>query len=140
MRRLAGEQERKTIREGGKRLRLVVAGDSTNAEKVVFSFEHFGGKSHGFDSESSEFKALVQHLKILSSMTWQEIQNSSRHKLGSETIPRGQIREPIPPCLPEKNAVLSFRYSGMKPFIGIRNGRVLDVLYIDPSMDIYDHS
>ena len=109
---------------------------STNNQKLVFSFEHFGEKTHGLDCESEEFKSLIKHLRILSKMTWQQVQESDRHKLGSEEIKTEQIKESVPTS---KEKVLSFRYSSKKPFIGERIDQVLNIYYIDPSFDLYDH-
>lgn len=112
---------------------------STNAQKVVFSFEHFAENKHGLDCEISELKQLIKHLKTLSAMTWQEVQNSYRHGLGSETIPISEIKDSIPPCYSDKNNLLSFRYNGKKPLIGNRNNNVLEIIFIDPNFDLYKH-
>ena len=109
---------------------------STNDKRVVFSFEHFGDKTHGLECAAEEFKCLIKHLKSLSKMTWQQIQGSGRHQLGSEEITVSEIREPISTT---KEKVLSFRYSGKKPFIGERKDQILDIYYIDPNFDLYDH-
>ena len=111
--------------------------ESTNNKQVVFSFQHFGDKTHGLECEAEEFKSLVKHLKQLSSMTWQQIQGSGRHQSGSEEITVSKIREPITTT---KDKVLAFRYSGKKPFIGERKDQILYIYYIDPNFDLYDHS
>ena len=136
--KLKSDSKQKDLETKNKRKKLVVnEGLSTNSQKVVFSFENFGEKSHGLECNPEEFKNLVRHLKILSKMTWQQVQESDRHKLGSEEINVSEIRESVPTS---KDKVLSFRYSGMKPFIGERKNQVLDVYYIDPSFDLYDHN
>lgn len=110
--------------------------ESTNNRKVVFSFSDFGEKSHGFDCDAEEFKSLIKHLKTLSKMTWQEVQNSGRHQLGSEQIKKDQIKEPVPTL---NDFALSFRYEAKKCFIGERENQILKIFYIDPSFNIYKH-
>lgn len=112
---------------------------STNGEKVVISFEHFAEDAHGLGEESAEFRELIGHLRKLCSMTWQQVQNSQRHGLGSEKIPKSEIRESIPQCHSDRDSFLSFRYGSGKPMVGVRSGRVLDLIYIDPNFDLYEH-
>ena len=127
------------IREKGTKLSLSDKIGSSNNEKVVFSFEHLADSGHGLECEPVEFKELIRHLKTVSSMTWQQVQDADRHGLGSEKIPKKEITEEIPPCHADREFFLSFRYSGNKPFVGIRSDRVLDVLYLDPNFDLYRH-
>lgn len=135
--KLKSASRQKDLETKHTRKKLVVSeGISTNSQKVVFSFENFGEKSHGLDCDSEEFKNLIRHLKTLSKMSWQQVQESDRHKLGSEEINVSEIRENVPTS---KDKVLSFRYFGMKPFIGERKNQVLDIYYIDPAFDLYDH-
>ncbi len=119
--------------------RETVVSVSTNNEKVVFSFENFSANLHGLDCSAEEFKQLVKHLKILSSTTWQTVQNSPRHGLGSEIINVNELSENLPVCYNNKKEVLAFRYGGRKAFVGIRNEQVLDILFIDPTFDLYNH-
>lgn len=110
----------------------------TFEENIVFSFKYFGEKKHGFDCEPQEFKKLIKHLKGLSNLTWQQVQKTGRHELGSEIISQKQIKETIPDCYSKKN-ILAFRYAEKKPFLGVRENNTLQILYLDPKFDIYNH-
>ncbi len=78
--KLKSASRQKDLETKHTRKKLVVSeGISTNSQKVFFSFEKFGEKSHGLDCDSEEFKNLIRHLKTLSKMSWQQVQESDRH-------------------------------------------------------------
>lgn len=121
------------------RERLLTVSESTNGLCPVFSFKNFSSGDFGLNCESNEFKELVSHLRTLGNITWQQIQNSYRHGLGSEEIKSAELKVTVPECYGNPENVLAFRYSGKKAFLGIRNGQVLDILFIDPKFTIYNH-
>lgn len=112
---------------------------STNNKEIVFSFKNFNEKSHGLNFDADEFKALIKHFVVLSKLTWQQVQNAGKHQLGHEKIKTEQLKETLPSEYYDIKEVLSFRYSEGKPFVGIRNQQILDVLFIDPNFDLYKH-
>jgi hypothetical protein len=84
--------------------------------------------------------AFAQTLQRLASSRWQDLITAPRHGQGSELIPRGAIRAPVPPQFEGEDRFMVFRYSGMHPMAGIRIQDVYHVLWIEPEMgDLYDH-
>jgi hypothetical protein len=69
-------------------------------------------------------------------MTWQQVTQSDRHKMGSETIPREQLKCPLPP-LSEDVTMLVFRFAGMMPMICFRDAAVLHILWLDCDHSAY---
>jgi hypothetical protein len=72
-------------------------------------------------------------------MTWLEIKQAPRHGLGAEKIHKGVIRCPIPARVSEDATLLAIRYNGMHPMIGYRDGRIFHILFMDHTMDLYNH-
>lgn len=119
------------------------AASSPESERLppVFSFENMAGDT-GYSVEccdSEHRAALVSKLFTLSRMTWFEIKNAHRHGLGTEKIDRGSIRCPIPLKVSEDVTLLAIRYNGMHPMVGYRDGRIFYILFLDQTMDLYNH-
>jgi hypothetical protein len=72
-------------------------------------------------------------------MTWLQIKQAPRHGLGTEKIARNAIRRPIPTKVTEDVDLLALRYNGMTPMVGYRDGRTFYILFLDHTMDVYDH-
>lgn len=83
--------------------------------------------------------ALSSRLFRLSQMTWLEIKNAGRHQLGSEKIPRHAIHVGIPEKVTADTDLLALRYHGKAPMIGFRDGRIFYIIFLDHTMDVYDH-
>lgn len=112
------------------------SGGSTQNHLVQFSFRYFHEDCLGTCAHD-ELIAFSKRLKKLSAMTWQQVHQSDRHALGSEKIPRDQLRVP---CLLSEDVteVLSFRYGyGMNPMLGHREGAVLHVLWVSHGHEVY---
>ena len=93
------------------------------------------------DHLSPELKAdFADALYRRSRITWLEIKQSNRHKLGTELIPVGQIKPSMPPRFGDLKQVTVFRYSGLRSMIGHRVNDVFHVLWIERNFgDVYDH-
>ncbi|MBT9312156.1 hypothetical protein [Leptothoe kymatousa] len=78
-------------------------------------------------------------LRKLSEMTWKEIKSAPRHGLGHEKISRNSIQESIPSHITDDVTFLAFRFSGMKPMVGYRSGRIFYVIWLDKDFTLYDH-
>lgn len=79
---------------------------------------------------------LAATLSDLSKRTWKELKTLHRHKGGFEIIRQ------LAPELPEKwqgALPIAFRFSGMKPVIGVRDRQVFHIIWIDPAMKKYRH-
>ena len=63
-----------------------------------------------------------------------------RHGQGSELIPAGDIRAPIPARFEAEPKFMVFRYHGKLPMAGVRVDDVYHVLWIEPEFGrLYDH-
>jgi hypothetical protein len=74
-----------------------------------------------------------------SQLTWIQLQLTPRHGLGSEKIARAAIRPIIPDIAKGVEFFLAFRFSGMKPMVGMRRGAVFHVLWLDRDFSVYPH-
>jgi hypothetical protein len=83
--------------------------------------------------------ALIDSLNTLSQLTWKQVHTLDRHKLGFETIPRKDLRFPIPAGIGQDVRFSVFRFSGMKPMIGFRRSGVFFILWLDYDFSAYDH-
>jgi hypothetical protein len=88
------------------------------------------------DQQAMQF---ADRMKRLCSMTWQQIQNAHRHKLGTEIIDRSAIKVAIPRHITPDVDLLAFRCFGLAPMIGYRDQEVFFVLWFDPDFKVYDH-
>lgn len=89
------------------------------------------------DDKRADFAIALQNR---ANMTWREIIMAPRHGLGSENIPRYQIRAPIPAGFEDAEQFLVLRYSGRLPMAGVRVQDVYHILWIEPNFgDLYDH-
>lgn len=71
---------------------------------------------------------------------WVELVQHHRHGLGSEKIPRREIKPAIPEHLQAEDHYLVFRHEGNLPFVGFRSGDVFHVLWVEREYnDLYDH-
>lgn len=106
----------------------------------VFCFRYLVRGYDMADCNEAELAALLQQMGRLSLLTWQDVQLAPRHGLGSEKIARTSINAPIPGAVTEDvKAFLAFRFQGLKPFVGFRNGYVFHVLWIDNKFRVYAH-
>lgn len=114
---------------------------SDNDQRPVFSFEHMPqGSGWSVNCCQLEDRAqLSAKLYQLSSLTWMQISQAPRHGLGTEIIPRNQIASPVPSSVTEDTSLLAFRFSGKKPMVGYRDGRVFHVLWLDWNFSLYPH-
>lgn len=107
----------------------------------VFSLEHLQ-RSHCVSTitDRSERGLFMDALLTLSRLSWAQINSAPRHGLGTEKMPADQIKAKIPSCVTDDVNLLVFRWKGKLPFVGFRDGRVLNILWIEQKFgDLYDH-
>jgi hypothetical protein len=107
----------------------------------IFSLEHLQ-RSHCVSAiaDRSERGLFMDALLTLSRLSWAQINSAPRHGLGTERMPADQIKVKIPPCVTDDVNLLVFRWKGKLPFVGFRDGRVLNILWIEQNFgDLYDH-
>jgi len=59
--------------------------------------------------------------------------------MGFEMLEQGRIRVPLPPGLTPDQKLHVFRYNGLAPMIGVREGGTYFVLLLDHNFTCYDH-
>jgi hypothetical protein len=114
----------------------------TSPEKAppVFSLRYLEGEYCITKCEKDDQAAFALKLLRLSKLTWSQIQSQDRHKLGYEKIARDAIKESIPKFITEDVNFIAFRFSGMKPMVGYRDGAIFYVIWLDRNFTLYDHS
>jgi hypothetical protein len=124
--------------------KALIQSDKPRVERInypVFCFKYLHKDYHIDKCTPEEKKKLIEHIVSLSSMTWEQLQLSPRHALGSEKISPQSIKASIPSdyMSEEVNTLLAFRFDGKKPFVGFRNGFIFHVFYIDRDFTLYSH-
>ncbi|RZT56963.1 hypothetical protein EV283_1020 [Sphingomonas sp. BK036] len=113
----------------------------TNMQRPIFSFEYMkeGGGYSVECCEQEDRSQFALRLHKLGRMTWAEIGNAPRHGLGTEKIARSSMSVALPPVVTQDTNLLAIRFSGKKPMIGFRDGRVFHVLFLDKDFTAYGH-
>jgi hypothetical protein len=109
--------------------------------RPLFSFEHIQNGDFCITCcETSEKAALSDKLYRLSQLTWADIKQQHRHKLGFEKISRSSITAEIPPHITPDMDLIAFRFDGMKAMVGYRQLAVFHILWLDRTFKLYPHS
>ena len=108
-------------------------------DKPIFSF-HYLQDSHCISRCNTKQKvAFTDTMRLLSKLTWQEIKSSYRHGLGSEKIPRYRFFTTIPNQVADDEALLSIRFYGKAPMVGIRRKQIFHIIWFDIDFNVYNH-
>nr|MDP2190784.1 hypothetical protein [Rhodoferax sp.] len=89
--------------------------------------------------DDSETRSFADKVRILTGKLWTEINGMPRHGLGFEQISRNSLQVAVPEHLTDDVNIIAFRFSGLKPMIGYRDGPVFYVLWFDRAFDCYRH-
>ncbi len=84
-----------------------------------------------------EKAALVDTFYQLSQLTWSQIKASPRHGLGYEKIDRKSIKSSIPVHIKDDVNLIAFRFCGMAPMVGYRDGSVFYIIWLDRDFTLY---
>lgn len=106
----------------------------TNDQYPVFCLHHWINAS---DCDKDDRASLVEKLRLLSQLTWQEIQSKDKHSLGCERVPRKCIKIPLPNVAERVERLHVFRYHAKFPMICMREGATLRILYLDRNHTAY---
>lgn len=87
-----------------------------------------------------EKSALIDTLYQLSQLTWSQIQASPRHGLGYEKIEQSAIKSSIPSHITADVNLIAFRFCGMAPMVGYRDGAIFYIIWLDRDFTLYSHS
>lgn len=110
------------------------------AERPVFSFHYMVRGYCIEDCLEQEKSALADALWRRSQLSWLALGQAAHHALGYEKIKQDAIKTPIPPHVTPDMTLIAFRYNGLKPMIGYRERDVFHILWVDPHLEVYDHS
>jgi hypothetical protein len=115
---------------------------SSSSEQMtpVFSLEHHvkTGKYSLRTCDPQSKTALIDKLYELSQLSWGQIRQAPRHGVGYEKIESKNINAAIPKHLHEKSFI-AFRYKGLAPMVGFREGVIFHLVWLDSGLDLYDH-
>jgi len=111
-----------------------------NKRTPVFCLHHLQ-KDFDVSSLSKEQQAdFALSLEMRAKMTWQDIIQSGRHKLGREQLPSTAIRARIPTAFQDADKFMVLRYNGKVPMVGVRANEVFHVIWIAKNFnELYDH-
>ena len=113
-----------------------------NRLPILFSLERAQPGNFSFTKLNPANKsAFAEAIFKRRNLTWNEIQQTHRHKLGYEKISISAIkRVNIPKFITEDNhTLIAFRYNEMKAMVGYRIKNIFYVLWFDRSFKLYDH-
>ena len=107
-----------------------------------FSFRHLSDNDRfKFDAcDTNEKCGIWDKLRILSQLTWQQIEHDKRHGNGTETLAKSAIRTSIPDCIDKAPVILAFHATGNVPIVGFRDEAVFYIVWLDPKRKLYKHS
>lgn len=107
-------------------------------EPPVFCFRYLD-KTHGLERCNKDEKvALISTLYKLSRFSWRQLRLAPRHGVGDERIDRSSFRVAIPQHITEDD-LLAFRFSGLAPMVGYRDGAIFRIVWLDRSFRVYTH-
>lgn len=109
-------------------------------EPPLFSLRYLQKDYSLSQCTKDEKAAFADTLYQLSQLTWSQIKASSRHGLGYEKIDRNSISSAIPTHIKEDVNIVAFRFFGMAPMVGYRDGAVFYVIWLDRDFTLYPHS
>jgi hypothetical protein len=125
--------------KGGNRIAVPPEPVSTDSLTPVICLRHL---QNGYDLDAcseEDAKLFLARLHRICKMEWRQILSTNREGNGCEKMPKNQLPT-FPRHLTEDvTFLLSFRFSGIARFLALRDGRVLEIYFIDPSGDAYKH-
>ena len=112
----------------------------TNHKHPIFCFK-FIHRDYGLSQCVQDEKiAFLEQMFRLSQLTWQQIEQTQKHGLGSEKIAISSLHAQCPSIVTEDvTFLLALRFLGNAPFVGYRDRFILHILFIDRAFTLYDH-
>ena len=114
--------------------------ESADLQPPCFSLRHVQNSHCISNCQLRDKAAVADTIRKLSQLTWIEIKQNHRHALGYEKIARTGLKVGIPIHITDDVQFIAFRYSGMKPMIGYRDGVVFHIVWFDDKFSTYSHS
>ena len=112
-----------------------------NNMPIIFSLEKLAEDEYCFSKLNSENKKqFAESIFKRRHLTWNEIQRTGRHALGTEKMPKNQIKGTIPSFItPDVSEFLVFRFNGKKSMVGLREKNIFYVIWFDSTFTLYKH-
>lgn len=112
-----------------------------NKLPIVFSLERLVSGKYCFSSlVNIDKQHFAESIFKRKNLTWEEVMQANKHKLGTEKIPVKAIKENKPNFITDDvDDYLALRYSGLKPMVGIRQKNIFYVLWFDHDFSLYKH-
>ncbi len=140
-------QNKKKKKDNDLMIKTPIKGKSLSNEDIenstpVFCFKYLQDNSIDKCKDAAFFINFLHRLRMLSDVTWKQIEISSRHGVGMEKMLISDLKPDKPQCLtPDVAALVVFRAVGNNlPFLGFRQREVFHVVYIESAFgDIYEH-
>ena len=108
-------------------------------QSPLFSLRYMNKDYSLSQCTKDEKAAFADTLYKLNQLTSSEINACPRHGSGYEKIARSSIRSPIPSHLKDDVNFIGFRFCGMAPMVGYRDGAVFYVIWLDRDFTLYPH-
>lgn len=112
---------------------------STDSGRPIFSLNYLSKKFCFSKCINEEKLGFANKLFELSQLTWQQLKLAPKHGMGYEPIDRGSIKDGIPPHITEDIRFIAFRFHGLKPMVGYREGTIFHIIWFDREFKLYDH-
>jgi hypothetical protein len=90
-------------------------------EHLTFSLRYLRPSHCISNCNTAEKAALVEKIRILTTMSWMAIGMEQKHGLGYEKIPQSQLKVAMPAHLTPEENILALRFSGLKPMLGYKD-------------------
>ena len=114
--------------------------ESPEQQPPYFSLRYVSNRHCISDCQLQDRAAFADTIRKLSQLTWVEIKQRPRHALGYEKISRTSIIAGIPNNIKDDVQFIAFRFSGLKPMVGYRDGAVFHIVWFDDKFSLYSHS
>jgi hypothetical protein len=128
-------------KEKGQRLSVPETIDVPPEEQPPLFSLRYVNKDYSISKCTKDEKAaFADTLYQLSQLRWSQIKASSRHGLGYEKIDRNVIKSSIPSHIKDDVNLIAFRFCGLAPMVGYRDGAVFYIIWLDRDFTLYPHS
>ena len=112
--------------------------DSSVLDTITFSFDRLSSEKYSPEKCNLEdLNQLMQQMRNLSQLTWNQVDSASRKGLGYEKIPLAEVKAPTD--MFKKDRAVVFRFNGEKPMLGYREGNTYHLVYLDHDFTAYPH-
>lgn len=133
-------RRRPETKAGGPQIKARDSSKNYDKDTPKFCLRHLANGYSLTELDVHQRAAFAMALQKRATLTWVEIKQLNRHKLGYEFIPVAQFKPPIPPTFDGEDQIMVFRYDGMLPMAGIRADDTFHVFWVERAFnELYDH-